>query len=289
MKNSSQALLVDTFREPELLVWSAEFIAGHATNDLDVRQVALHGLDLGGCREILDLGCAFGFTTRALKDRVHPAARIKGVDLCQGYRDLFLKASAEAGLAGEFCAMDISALAGMPARTFDLVLCSYALYFFPEALPDIARLLKDTGIFITITHTRAHMAELSRLIRKCFLAHGRDPGPRLPIENLLRVFNNENGLAQLTPWFAETRQTDYRNSLVISRDSLADLIQYIRFKRSFFIPETQPAGDGPLQLIQACLAEQLARQAGLVIAKDDTIFVCKKPRQPRDGLQNNNA
>ena len=53
-----------------------------------------------------------------------------------------------------------------PARSFDLIICSYALYFFAGMIPEISRILKRDGIFITITHSQCDMQELVDITKK---------------------------------------------------------------------------------------------------------------------------
>ena len=80
MEDNYKNTLAKVFCNTDLHQNVADIIYKHSTNKLDVRAAALDGVSLKSCKEILDLGCAFGFFTRSLKDRVDPDASILGID-----------------------------------------------------------------------------------------------------------------------------------------------------------------------------------------------------------------
>jgi len=145
---SEQAQIHKVFDDVQAHLRIAELIRRFSTNRRDVRRTSLEGLDLKDCRQILDLGCAFGSFTDKLEGRVSPDAVATGVDVIGGYEPLFLAACRRAGIRGRFFSTGTPILETFADRTFDLILCSYALYFFPEAIPEIARLLHPQGTFV---------------------------------------------------------------------------------------------------------------------------------------------
>lgn len=60
-----------------------------STNKDDIRITALNQVDLTDCQNVLELGCAFGSFTEALKDRLHPEAKITGLDIVPEYKPFF--------------------------------------------------------------------------------------------------------------------------------------------------------------------------------------------------------
>jgi SAM-dependent methyltransferase len=258
---------------------TADIIKRHSTNRNDVRELALHGLDLSGCRRILDLGCGFGFFTAALKGRVHPDAVVTGVDIIGEYEPLFLDTCKEAGLGGEFRSSGISAVRDLEDASIDLILCSYSLYFFPESIGDLARLLKGVGRLVAITHHKEGLREAIRIARNFLGERGLlEEGKRLPIEELLSEFSSENGYEILSRWFQDVRALNYENALVFGCEELSPLLEYFRFKWPFF--HTRPRVAVP-ELIGAFRAHLEAilygSPDGLVISKDDQVFVCSNP------------
>ena len=190
---SKDVNLVNVFRDVDLHAVIAEIIVRHSSNHQDIRQIALSGLDLPSCRKILDLGCAFGFFNQALKGKVHPRAKIMGIDAWADYRDQFISSTKKAGMEAEFYATDINALDKLPYSSFDLIICSYALYFFPDTIPRIARLLNRNGTFITLTHVSPHMIQLIDFIKTCLRSFGIDTACGLPEEKLINRFSSKNG------------------------------------------------------------------------------------------------
>ena len=58
----------------------------------------------------------------------------------------YLNACSETGLKGNFLSNSISEIESFKCDTFDLALCSYALYFFPDYIEQISHYLKKDGI-----------------------------------------------------------------------------------------------------------------------------------------------
>ena len=127
--SKTDSRLAEVFKDASTHQEVARIIIRHLTNETDVRQAALDGLDLSTARNILDLGCGFGFFTRAMKDRVHKDANITGLDKHYQYEEPYLLSCDEANLKGTFIDKGISTLSKFHDNTFDLIICSYALYF----------------------------------------------------------------------------------------------------------------------------------------------------------------
>ncbi len=61
-------------------------------------------------------------------------------------------------------------------------------------IPEIARVLKKDGFFITITHSRENMREIVSIIKKILNQNNLiDENQFLPIEIILDQFSAENG------------------------------------------------------------------------------------------------
>ena len=124
-----------------------EIIYRHSTNKLDVRGYALEGLNLESANEILDLGCGFGFFTLSLKNKVPLNAAVIGIDRISQNRASFLDACRSIGIKGKFNGSGIDSIKTLPSNRFELILCSYALYFFPEIMFQIGALVL-TGFIV---------------------------------------------------------------------------------------------------------------------------------------------
>ncbi len=168
----------------------------------------LNQADLSSCQNVLELGCAFGAFTEALKDKLHPEAKITGIDIIPEYKPFFLEACRRAGYSGYFSSSGIDRIKKYPADSFDLVICSYALYFFPDMIPEIARVLKKDGLFVTITHSQADMQEIVGIVKKILRQNNSlDDKQSLPIELIFEQFSAENGKNASPSFFRQ----DYGN------------------------------------------------------------------------------
>lgn len=257
---------------------AAGIIKSHSTNTGDIREPALAGLDLSSCRQILDLGCGFGFFTEALKGKVPPEAVVTGVDVIGNYEGPFLEACRRAGVKGRFLTARASLIGEFAAADFDLVLCSYALYFFPRIIPYIARITREGGMFITITHNRNNMRELIAAVKGVLPEVTAVKKRSLPVEKLIAGFCSENGGALLAPWFSRVQAIGYDNSLVFHPDDIQQLLEYFRFKAPFFLSATACNAETVTALLGGRLQRIVIAQNRFILSKGDGIFICTGPR-----------
>jgi ubiquinone/menaquinone biosynthesis C-methylase UbiE len=282
VKMSEKVRIQEVFAHVHTHQRIAELIQRFSSNTQGVHQTALEGLDLKQSRDILDLGCAFGSFTGKLKGRVDAQAVVTGVDTVAAYESPFLTACRQAGVGGRFISTGASVLNGFADRSFDLILCSYALYFFPEAVPEIARLLRRNGVFVTITHHRRNSGELIRLTKKILDTLGLYREKHLPMEIIAGRFSSENGRALLTPWFGNIRTIDFPNSLVFTQEDIVHLKDYFRFKSPLYLADTSLDPEVVMPMVLDRLARAASEQKGMKISKDDSIFICTSPRHRED-------
>jgi len=274
---SEQDQIHKVFDDVQAHLRIADLIQRFSTNKHDVRRTALEGLDLEECRQILDLGCAFGSFTDKLEGRVSRQAVATGVDVIGTYEPLFLAACQRAGIHGRFFSTGTSILKTFAGRSFDLILCSYALYFFPEVIPEIARLLHPKGTFVAITHHRQNAAEMIELIKRILDTIGLSHEEDLPLENITGRFSAENGEALLQPWFGRVRVIDFPNRLVFLRQDIEYVLEYFRFKSPLYFTSTGLDMEAVIPLISAHIRRAASERTDITIFKDDCIFVCSLP------------
>jgi len=256
-----------------------------SSNKEDIRFKALNQVDLTSCRNVLELGCAFGAFTESLKGRLHPEATIRGIDIIEEYQPFFLEACRRSGYSGEFSTSGVQSIRKYPQATFDLILCSYALYFFVEMIPAIARILKQNGVFITITHDQSNMQELIHITRKTLTEHDLlSKSQLLPIEVILRQFSSENGEKLLEPFFGHVQKIDFRNDLIFQPCDIFFFIDYYQFKSPFFLAGTGIKKKNIVHKLLNKLQDIGAECNRITMNKDDSIFICSKPRLSKDNL-----
>lgn len=269
--------LSKVFRDAEKHREIAGIILNHLSNNSDIRILALKGLDLSGSAKILDLGCGFGFFSESLGGRLSPEAKITGIDQFPEYEWFFSRSCKKAGIGSGFLSSGVKVIGEMDNHSIDLILCSYAMYFFPDAIPHIARILKPEGLFITITHEVPHMIEFITYVREILSKNGINLTIDLPYETLIGRFSDKTGPALLQPYFREIEVRNYKADLVFGNQDYEDLIKYFNFKESFFIPEAfDPEGELHRKVV-AGIEEDIKGKSGLKITKNDVIFICKNP------------
>lgn len=260
-----------------------EIIRRFSTNKEDIRKKALDKIDLSGCLDVLELGCAFGAFTEALKGKLHPEAKITGLDILPEYEPFFMEACARAGYAGKFSAGGVEQIITYPARSFDLIICSYALYFFPALIKDIARILKTEGFFITITHSECDMRELVEITKNILSKNNLlTPGQTLPIENIVGKFSAENGGVLLKMYFDGVRSVDFKNTLIFPQPEIDYLLEYFHFKKSFFLTENLLDKQDIIEQILSEIKNSAQKQNSVSMCKDDRIFIASQPRAAKE-------
>lgn len=255
----------------------AEIVRAYSTNKLDVRNVALDGLQLQNSKIALDIGCGFGFFTLALKGRLNPDSQILGIDLCTKDKTSYPESCKKAGVQGRFSGLDKKIINSIPVDSVDLVICSYALYFFPALIPEISRILKPSGVFVIITHSENHLKEIIAFLKETFDILGIQKPDSFPCQTLSDNFNNINGYRLLSPYFGRVEEKEYRNSLRFEISDFEDLEKYFKFKQPYYIPDYLENKNMVFNKVITRLHEYLQSGNCFSITKDDTIFVCKEP------------
>jgi len=271
------------FRDVQKHLLIGQLIRRFSTNKDDIRQTALGQVALANCQNVLELGCAFGAFTEALQGKLHPAAKITGLDIVPEYKPFFLEACKRAGYAGTFSASGVEQIKKYPARSFDLVICSYALYFFADTISEISRVLKNNGYFITITHSICDMQELVSVAKKILKENNLlgDKQP-LPIETLVDRFSAENGDKFLQPFFGEIQTIDYQNKLIFQPQEIDYFLEYFHFKKSFFLMETDTRKKNIVDQLVRELKEAAIKENNISMCKNDKIFIASQPLIPKE-------
>ena len=257
------------FEEPERHEAISSMLARRSTNREDIRQALLAGLELGWARDVLELGCGFGFLSEAVAARLAPGARYHGVDACAANAVPFTRRVAAMGRQPSFLHLRVARELPWPARTFDLVLCSWSLYFFPAIITEIARVLRSGGLLLAITHDERAFSGL--LDAAGLAAQGREA------EVLLRRFSAQNGASLLAPWFRRVERVDYPNRLRFGLEHEDDLLAYLTFKLPVLLAEPPPGPALPPEVAAAARAT-LCAEGEVWVEKDDACFRCWEPR-----------
>ena len=208
---------------------------------------------------------------------IRDRAVVTGVDVVGGYEKVFLETCREAGLEGKFLGGSASLIKKLPVRSFDLILCSYALYFFTDLIPAISRILTANGFFVAITHDRNNMKELIAVTKDVLARNNMLKEKELPLETIISQFSSENGMNLLAPWFGQVKMVDYFNSLVFRPEDGTKITEYVHFKGPFLLTGTEYEMEWVVQLLSIQFQQASFLQHGFTISKNDRIFICSLP------------
>ena len=271
------------FRNVQKHLLIEQLIRQFSTNKEDIRKTALNQVVLSNCQNILELGCAFGAFTEALKGKLHPAAKISGLDIVPEYEPFFLEACRRAGYSGTFSSLGVNQIKKYSAGSFDLVICSYALYFFAGMISEIARILKKDGIFITITHSQCNMQELISITKKVLKMNRLlTDNQSLPVEIIVGRFSAENGDRILAPFFGEIRTINYKNKLIFQPREIDYFLEYFHFKKSFFLMGADDHKKNVVNQLVRELKDTAIKENNITMCKDDKIFIASRPLIPKE-------
>lgn len=253
------------YEDPATHARISAIIRRRSSNPLDVREALLEGIPLEKVRELLDLGCGFGFWAEALAGRVAPDAYFTGMDACQGNEHVYQRLVQAQGRRARFICTNLVSRLPFDDASFDLVVAGYSLYFFVHVLAEVRRVLRPSGRLLAVTHSEESYRGLLRAIG---LADGDSP-----LVWRIRAFSAENGAAILAPRFAPVARSDYENALSFYEEDRADFLEYLRFKLPLLQPGACYADGLPAPLVERAAAA--LRRGGLVtVRKDDALFAC---------------
>jgi len=275
-----------TYEEVDWHRRSRSIIQEYALNTEDIRDAALTGLDLSQASDVLDLGCGYGFFTERLKGRLNTKAKIIGIDVVnKSNSETFMKTVTNMGYTGNFIQDSADIIVDFEDASFDLVIASYSLYFFPHLIAQIARILRSSGLFIAVTHSMNSLQEVIRFIPLSMKAVGLMPPNELKINRLFKVFSLEEGALQLMPHFEKVERILYENSLIFPFDRFDEFVEYLDTERHLIFKEVSEMYPLMVEDVAASFNRSLfdyARIFGRVlITKDDGIFHCLQPVHER--------
>lgn len=269
--------LVDIYSDIKMHQAVTGIILKHSTNKESILDATLKGLSFGDAATALDIGCGFGLFTHTLAGKLKPGTSVMGIDRCKGYRQPFLKTCKMAGFKGRFVSGGADYLKRISSNTFDLILCSFALYFFVDYIPEISRVLKPSGTFLIITHSCEHLRELFAFFKTEYKDYGSEIPECLPYEKLIRNFNDKNGKQLLNPYFKKISMKYYNSSLDFGACDFNDLELYFKFKQPFYLPGTMDKEKLIFYKIIESLRHHFSKGNTFRVTKDDIIFICLKP------------
>jgi hypothetical protein len=150
-------------------------------------------------------------------------------------------------------------------------------------IPEIARILKKDGVFITITHSREDMREIVKIVKKILRQNNSlDDHQFLPIEIIFDQFSAENGETILNPYFNRIQIIDFKNTLIFKPHEIDQFMDYFQFKKSFFLTGTEAHKKTVINELMRELQDAAMKNNLVSMCKDDRIFICSEPLIPEE-------
>lgn len=267
MGGEMQRRVVEVYEEPNQHGAISDLVRRHSTNRWDVRDAALSGLVLDEAERLLDLGCGFGFMAEGLARHSRPGTEIVGIDINRSNQSAFVDRVERTRCRGTFVWQALDGRLDFDGATFDGVVASYSLYFFPDVVGEVARVLVPGGFFVALTHRESSLRHLLGV-----LGLSVDDAPEAV---LLRGFSAETGAARLAPHFPVVEARLYPNTLVFAAGDRGDLLTYIRFKLPLVVPGFAFGAEVPAEIVHR-VDDLMERDGRIEIDKDDAIFTARR-------------
>ena len=117
-------------------------------------QATVARLELRPGARVLDICCGTGASALAAAEAVGPSGSVLGLDLAERQLERARSKAAQRGLVqAEFRSGDLAA-PGLPAESFDVVLCVFGIFFVPDmaqAISGLWRLVRPGGVLALTT------------------------------------------------------------------------------------------------------------------------------------------
>jgi len=279
----SEQEIEKAYKDVDEHIKTKHIITKYSTNTLDIRDVALGGIDLSGIRRVLDIGCGYGFFIEKLKGLLDSRAVVTGLDILESNKGPFLNSVAKVGYKGRFARGMAEIIKDMEDNAFDLVITSYSLYFFPHLIKEISRVIRPDGLFIALTHSKFSINEVISLMYSAMEKKDVSPPETTSILRLFMAFSSEDGSLQLEPYFGRVEKVIFKNALIFPLDNIDECISYVKTKQHLLFKELFRDFPKKAEDVIDCIYQEIyshAQQKGVFkISKDDAVFRCLNPRK----------
>jgi len=271
-----------TYENIEDHLSTRQIIRKFSQNKKDIRLLSLELCNLSHYNNILDLGCGYGFFTEALKNRIASGACITGVDVIGGEnKRMFLSTCAQSGYNAQFIEDSAHIICNIPDKTYDCIIASYSLYFFPDLINHIARILTKDGTFLALTHSELTLSQITSIFIESIRHIVPLSDSSLHIAKLFKSFSAENGFVQLQPYFDYIMYLRYPNNLIFKSSDIDHCISYIHKKQYLFFKDIalldSDEHDALINDFYNRLRWHVSSYKDFIVNKDDAIFIARNP------------
>ena len=222
-----------------------------------------HYLKLPEDAKILEVGCGPGYLWKENAHRIPAGWRVTLSDLSAGMVDAAWRNLVVTGRTFQFKEIDAETIP-FDDESFDAVIANHMLYHVPDrpqAIGEIARVLKPGGRLFATTVGEHHLEELHEWLQYVHLDKS--------FAEFSRAFTLENGLAQLQPFFSQVTMTRYEDDLNVTE--VEPIMAYIRSS-----VRAASLSEAAIREIQVDLEQELKDKGAIFIRKDSGLFEAVK-------------
>ncbi|MBC8215558.1 MAG: class I SAM-dependent methyltransferase [Candidatus Marinimicrobia bacterium] len=281
MGSKSNQNLQNTYGRINLHREIGGLIRHYSTNKTNIYDLALQNLTFSDSINVLDLGCGFGQFSAHLKNLIPNGSNITGIDPLESNRKPFLDYTNKFHFSGIFHCHSANLITELKDNSYDLIISGFSLYFFSELLPEIARVLKSDGIFLSITHSKFSLIELLDDIQYALDIPVPITAEHLGLDQTLADFNSQNGDRVLKPYFNTIDNTVYQNQLVFHRKSFDHCVKFVKFKLNTVSHDSHYHNTFNEQRFKNRLSDsiknKMEKEGSYRLNKTDAIFRCRQP------------
>ena len=209
--------IVDQYKNSKNLSVRINLHEKYSTNQVSWFDWLIQQYSLSNQDRVLEIGCGKG----DLWKRDHPDVNYPIVlsDISEG-----MLSDAKENLDSDLFKFEQFDMISIPHQdaSFDKVIANHCLFYSKDmdvTLQEVARVLKDGGIFYTSSYGRNHMKEITELVKEF------DPRISLSSTNLYEIFGLDNGKELLEKYFSKVELINYEDALIV--DDYQAIIDYI--------------------------------------------------------------
>jgi len=258
--NDRKYLLESQYRDGANLNARIELHARFSANPVTWQRWAFDQLEIPSHGRLLEAGCGPGTLWMANRDRIPAGWNIMLSDFSPGMLEEARQNLSAVDRCFEFAVFDAQDIP-LPDASLDGVIANHMLYHVldrPRAFSEIRRVLRPGGRLYAATNGLDHMRELNCLLQKVGLVLRSTAGP----------FTLENGMDQLSPWFAKVGVCQYEDYLDVTE--VEPLINYVLSE-----PADSPS-DSQLAEMRAIIQDQIRIRGACHITKSSGMFIAIK-------------
>lgn len=276
MKTNTREFVNEQYKDSSKLETRINIHELYSTNQQDWHDWVFRHFAFPANARVVEFGCGSGALWQKNIAKLDESLQVLITDYSAG---MLAKAKRSIGdhPSFSFRAMDIQQIE-MENNSVDVAIANHMLYHVPnikQALSEIGRILKPTGMFYASTNGLAHLKEIYEY------AAGFDASLPFSKPSNARHFGLETGVEQLNEYFDEVRLIRFDCHLEIPHaEALADFIFSIGSSLKQELLERQL-----LDTFMQYLDDKKDGRGLIKVTKDAGLFICQNPKKIKSGRQ----